>query len=524
MQLNTPKDPLPQVANAVQTLARQGQLEEAKQMIRAAAGDDVSAVPVLHRAFQLAMQIGYPREALGYINRALNELPDQPVFILDKLNALVASRQRAAAIELLKYADKTINVGPGFTHELARIYQQLDMPKQALTLLNRIVKAHPEHVEARFDQALNQFFTNKMSAAEKNLDWVIEATQGKAARAYHVRSQLRKQTEKKNHIAELEERLKQADKFAAPIWFALAKEYEDLGQYEASFKALEKANKAQRALIKYEEQSELAAIDKLIASASTFDFSGGKVKQQHAITPIFVVGMPRTGTTLVERMLATHSDVTSLGEFQDFPWLLNSAINELELAGKGSVTRDQALEQVDFAALGERYLQQASELAQGKAFVVDKLPFNYLYVGFIKKALPHAKIVHLSREPLDACYAIYKTLFNQVYSFSYDQKELANYFNKYREVMALWEQTCGDAMLTLRYETLVTDTEAQARTLLQHCGLKWQDEVLNFHAQDNASTTASASQVRQPVNAASVGKAQHYAEQLRTMQRILSTK
>src|SRR5690606_29851545 len=113
--------------------------------------------------------------------------------------------------------------------------------------------------------------------------------------------------------------------------------------------------------------------------------------------------------------------------------------------------------------------------ADGKPFVVDKLPFNYLYVGFIRKALPHAKIVDLTRDSLDACYAIYKTMFYQVYNFSYDQKELARYFNKYRDVMAMWRELCGDAVLTLAYEDSVTETEQQARKLLAHCGLKWQD-------------------------------------------------
>ncbi|WP_411369024.1 tetratricopeptide repeat-containing sulfotransferase family protein [Pseudidiomarina salilacus] len=521
MQSQTRQDPLPQVASAVEKLARQQQFEAARQLIRSAAGEEVTAVPVLHRAFQLAMQVGYPSDALDYIDRALNEVPDQPVFVLDKLNALLASRQRAKALELLKYADKKIKVGPGFTHELAKIYQQLDMPQQALTLLNRLAKEHPEHVDIRFAQAMNQFFTNKMSAAEKNLDWVIEATQGKAARAYHMRSQIRKQTEKKNHIAELEARLKQADKYDAPIWFALAKEYEDLGQYEASFKVLEKANKAQRALVIYDERSELDAIDTLIKTAGEFDLTPVKQTKKPQVTPIFVVGMPRTGTTLVERMLAAHDHVASIGEFQDFPWLVNTAINGIVQESDNTLSRDQALQQVDFQQIGERYMQQAAELAKGKLFVVDKLPFNYLYVGFIRKALPHAKIVDLTRDPLDACYAIYKTMFYQVYNFSYDQKELARYFNKYREVMAMWRELCGDAMLTLAYEDVVTDTEQQARKLLAHCGLKWQDEVLAFHEQASASTTASAAQVRQPVHASSVGKAQHYAEFLRPMQSIL---
>jgi Sulfotransferase domain. len=520
MQSKTVQDPLQQITQQVQAFASKQQFKQASQLIRSAT--DGADVPVLHRAHQLAMYVQDAESALEYLNKALEKMPDHAVLIADKLRVLVQLRRRSEALKLAKNAVKSVQAGPQFLHHIARIYQQLEQPKLALKILDGLAKEHPENVEVRYEQASQQFFLNKMAQAEKNFDWIIKATEGKLPNAYHLRSQLRKQTPDNNHVAELETRLEKSESADAPIWFALAKELEDLGFYDKSFEALQKANELKRATVQYNEETELAAIDSLINVAKDFDYSAKPSKSK--VTPIFIVGMPRTGTTLVERMLAAHSDVVSAGEFQDFPWLIASAINEIELASGGKLSRDEALKQVDFEALGQRYLSQLKDVTGNAQYVVDKLPFNYLYIGFIKKALPQAKFINLQRDPLDACYAIFKTMFYQVYSFSYDQRELGHYYAKYQEVMALWHKLFKKDILTVNYEDLVTETQKQAKALIKYCGLDWQDSVLEFHTQDTASTTASSAQVRQPVYQSSVGKVQHVEQHLNTLREALNGK
>lgn len=520
MQSKTVQDPLQHIVQQVQALASQQKFQEARELIHGATKD--ANVPVLHRAHQLAMYVQDAPGALEYLDKALEQMPDQPVLVADKLRVLVQLRRRKEALKLAKLSEKSIQAGPQFLHHIARIYQQLEQPKLALKLLTELAKEQPENIEVRYEQASQQFFLNKMSAAEKNFDWVIQATEGKVANAYHMRSAVRKQTSNDNHVAELQSRLEKSEAGDAPIWFALAKELEDLGEYDKSFEALEKANELKRATVQYNEEAELSAIDQLIKVAKDFDYSGKQPKSK--VTPIFVVGMPRTGTTLVERMLAAHSDVVSAGEFQDFPWLIATAINEIEAASGGKLSRDEALKQVDFEALGQRYLAQLKDVAGNAKYVVDKLPFNFLYIGFIKKALPNAKFINLQRDPLDACYAIYKTMFYQVYNFSYDQRELGHYFAKYQEVMALWHKLFKKDIFAVSYEDLVTKTEKQAKALIEYCGLAWEDGVLEFHKQDTASTTASSAQVRQPVYQSSVGKVQHVEKHLNTLRDALSGK
>jgi len=186
-------------------------------------------------------------------------------------------------------------------------------------------------------------------------------------------------------------------------------------------------------------------------------------------------------------------------------------------AGKPVAKADivAASQQVDFARLGENYVTAARQAAnESLTYVIDKLPFNFLYCGLIHRALPNAKIIHMTRDPMDTCYAVYKTLFGQAYPFSYDLEELATYFIAYRKLMDHWHSVMPGLILDVAYEDVVANTELQARRLTEYCGLDWESECLDFHTAKQASTTASAVQVRQPVYSSSVQKWRHYEEQL----------
>jgi hypothetical protein len=152
---------------------------------------------------------------------------------------------------------------------------------------------------------------------------------------------------------------------------------------------------------------------------------------------------------------------------------------------------------------------------------VDKLPFNYLNVGLIHLALPDAKIIHVIRDPMDTCYAIYKTLFRNAYPFSYSLDDLGAYFVAYLKLMQHWRTALPDRMLEISYESLVQNTEMECRRLLAHCGIAWEDGVLGFHSRGDASMTASASQVRRPIYSSSVGKWRNYSTELQPLERIL---
>jgi hypothetical protein len=178
--------------------------------------------------------------------------------------------------------------------------------------------------------------------------------------------------------------------------------------------------------------------------------------------------------------------------------------------------------QMDFGRIGGNYLAAVRDLAGGQRYTIDKLPFNFRYCGLIHKALPKAAIVHLTRDPMDTCYAVFKTLFINAYHFSYQLEELAEYYVAYRRMMDHWHAVMPGVMLDVRYEDLVSDPQTQCRRLLEHCGLPWEDQVLDFHRSTKASTTASAMQVRRPIYQSSVQKWRNYTRELQPVLRRLA--
>jgi hypothetical protein len=176
---------------------------------------------------------------------------------------------------------------------------------------------------------------------------------------------------------------------------------------------------------------------------------------------------------------------------------------------------------LDFAALGRDYLERARSAGASGVRFTDKMPLNYLYCGLIRRALPNARIVHVSRSPIAACYAMYKTLFEDAYPFSYDLAELAKHYLAYRRLMEHWQLTMPGAIFSLSYEALIADQLGQTRRLLDFCGLEWQQACAQFHQNPLATTTASAVQVRRPIYESSVAQWRHYEAQLADLSREL---
>ena len=273
--------------------------------------------------------------------------------------------------------------------------------------------------------------------------------------------------------------------------------------------------------MQYSVETDLQIIAKIceVYGPGMFD---GHITGFESRDPIFVLGMPRTGTTLVERILGSHSRVFSAGELNNF------SLELMRLSGKAAGQKRPsrldfvaATAALDFRALGEAYVTAVRPLRDERPHFIDKLPFNFLYAGLIHLALPDARIINLQRHPMDTCYAVYKQLFRDAYPFSYDLDDLGQYYIAYHRLMQHWNAVMPGVIHTMRYESLVADIEGESRRLLEYCGLPWEDQCLRFHENREASTTASALQVRQPVYATSVGKWRHYERQLEPLRQRL---
>jgi hypothetical protein len=384
------------------------------------------------------------------------------------------------------------------------------------------VKLEPLQPRHWFNRAAVRRYLGQLEEAERDYDRAIELDP-KDTEARLNRSQLRTQTAERNHIAELLQIAGQGSlswSVEVPIRYALAKEYEDTGRYDESWQQLLRGAQLRRRHLRYEVANDLATVDWIIQA---YPEESPASQGCNSPAPIFIVGMPRTGSTLIERILASHSTVSSAGELNDLAVAMVEAVRRQ--LGRSVIPRQEmvaASARLDFSALGRDYIERASYWTQHRARFTDKMPLNYLYCGLIARALPRAHIVHVTRHPLATCYAIFKTLFNQGYPFSYDLSELGAYYGAYHRLMRHWLKTLPGRIHEVAYERLIADPEGEARRLCAAVGLKWEPACLDFYSSREPVTTASAAQVRRPIYRSSLDQWRHYEAHLEPLRAQLA--
>lgn len=453
--------------------------------------------------------------AMRHTDEAIIASGGDPSLRIRKLLLHSQMRRRADIPALANDISRQLGNNGPLRWELGKLFHRNNLQAEAIKEFGLALGLMGDDPGILYDRATAYFFSGNFSAAEADLDRMLTLVP-QAGSAYYLRATLRKQTAASNHVYALERQLAagfQRTSDEAATLYALAKELEDLGQHERAFAALGAGARKQRdGMRHYDVAAECASLQaiqdayhaQVMAAATTgHDESGA----------IFIVGMPRSGTTLVERILVQSGKVVSAGELMDFGRLLGDATQKV-IDANPAQTQAQASLQIDFGSLGREYMRGAREAASGSPLFIDKLPVNYLYCGMIRKALPNARIIHLVRDPLDSCYAVYKTLFFTAYSFSYDLEELADYYIAYRRMMEHWHAVMPGRILDVRYEDLVSDTEAQTQRIFEWCGLPWDPAVLETPTGDKVFATASAAQVREPIHARSVGSARRHAARL----------
>jgi tetratricopeptide (TPR) repeat protein len=420
------------------------------------------------------------------------------------------AREAAARAEALGPAD-------ALTFDtIGCVYTRLGAHEASLAPFRQAVASEPGNVAFLYNLAAACGFTGRVDEAAAHYAAILAAEPANG-RAHYALSILTRQTAAANHVATLEAALAVA---AAPddrlrIEYALAKEHEDLGDAPAAFEHLSRANAQRRLEIGYDFAQDAAIFDALEALFGDPAALRGAGAADAA--PIFVIGMPRTGTTLVDRILSSHPAVASAGELQAMPLAVKAltgtpgrhVIDVATIAASGAL---------DPAAIGAAYLARAAaHRPAGATRFVDKLPANMLYAGHIARALPSATIVCLRRNAMDTVWSNYKNLFaagSAYYFYSYDLMDSARYYARFDRLMSLWRRLFPGRILELDYEALVAEQEQETRRLIAHCGLPWDAACLT--PQDNAAAVAtpSAAQVRRPVNADAVARWRRHAAAL----------
>jgi hypothetical protein len=290
------------------------------------------------------------------------------------------------------------------------------------------------------------------------------------------------------------------------LHFALGKAYEDLGRHAEAFRQWLDGNALKRQHIVYNEAETLETFQWMQTAFPLEVFQGRSNAGHPSAVPIFILGMPRSGTTLIEQILASHPQVFAGGELPH----LTTAVNGIRTIVDGLVGLPQlglSLTDAEIRDLSARYIAETTRLAPSAERITDKMPANFRFVGLIHLALPNATIIHAARDPVDTCLSCFSKLFSAGQNHTYELAELGRYYRAYQALMEHWHRVLPTGrILDVRYEDVVSDLEGQARRLVAHCGLDWDSRCLDFYRTERPVRTASATQVRQPIYNSSIGR------------------
>lgn len=383
--------------------------------------------------------------------------------------------------------------------ELGKMLSDAMFPEQALQLLERARALGLESPVLRYLIGLNLNYAGDTDAAQRELEACLRDDPGMAMALWTLAKMGPPPGDGVDRVDRLRAaiaRVPHEHPDTPLLHYALFTELDRRDETEPAWQALETGMRARHARLPYNGEAEQALFDHL----GTLGPVEGLGHVSDGPRPVFIVGMPRSGTTLLERILGSHPDVEDAGELIDLVrqlrWcadLAGDKLLDIALARK-------AEESVDWAELGRRYLDHTQWRAKGKAVYTDKLPPNFLNVAYIVRALPQARILHMVRGPMDTCFSNLKMLFAGSYPPSYDQIEMADHFRGYRALMAKWHAAFPGRILDVHYDALVTEPERVAREVLEFCGLPWHDGMAAIENRTGTVATPSAGQVREPIH------------------------
>lgn len=468
---------------------------------------------------------GKPEAVLFSTQKALHICPGDPGVMLQRIEAFLAIGNNTAARSLLGEIDDAGISAADIHDRLGQYMASVDLHADAMVQYTKALAYDPCNPALLFNLATAQRFLGHTVAAIATLDRALSINPNDYE-AQAMRSSLSTQSKASNHVEELKELLNGAslpETGQTSICFALAKELDDLDLTEQSFHFLKRGADLRRSKMDYQVETDTDIINELQRVYSD-DFFDRSIDGFQSDEPILIVGMPRTGTTLVERILGSHSSVYSAGELDNFGREMMQQLRSSDpVNDAGQCDVIERCSRLNLAELGKAYIESTRPMTADLPRFIDKLPFNYLYLGLIHRALPNARIVELVRHPMATCYAVYKQLFRDPYPFSYDLHDLARYYLAYRDLMAHWHAVMPGVIHSVSYENVVNNTEDEARQLLEYCDLEWQDRCLRFYENEQAATTASAAQVRKPVYRTSLNRWQEYREHFAPLEEMLIT-
>ena len=501
---------------------RAGRLEEAEGIYREILQRDPRNLEALRLLALIAMDAEHYGQAEKLLQRAVEIAPDFLAAWIDLSRAQLERLDLSAALQSIERAaalnPRSANVQVHVANALARSGRH----NEAIETYGRATELKPDWPAGYLGlgNALKTVGRQAEAIAAYRRAAVLRPDQSEA---WWSLSNLKTFRFEDAEIEAMERQLESPalpDEARVQFSFALAKAREDRGEPARAFELYELGNRTRRRLENYDPvQTEV--INERIIDVFDADFLARHAGCGHPDpAPIFVVGLPRSGSTLIEQILASHSQVDATHELPEVGRLIQGINRER----KDRVTYPEAVRDFNdaaWAALGRSYIDETRRYRRGAPYFVDKMPNNFASIGLIALALPNARIINTRRHPLDTCLSCYKQLFAKGQPFTYDLVELGEYYLQYERLMAHWHAVLPGRVLDVQYESVVTDLPAETRRLLEFCGLPWEDACLRYYETERAIRTASSEQVRRPIYDSSVGVWRQYTRELAPLIDIL---
>jgi len=431
------------------------------------------------------------------------------------------SRRNAEVYALLGRYEKALDNSPKYLDMAGTVYTEIGMPAKAWPLYQKACALQPEISLFRANLASCAVYVGEIDIAKEAFTKLLR--NNPAHQRNHYQLSRVERAKDSRHIEQMETILRETN--LPPdrnifMHYALGKEYEDLQQWDKAFDHFKQAGDAAFGISKYDVEDDIAIIDKMIEVCDAAWLDGDLAPPIDDKTPLFIVGLPRTGTTLTERIIASHSKVQSVGE-TEFIQMVMRRESKVETIDKMTPAIIESVADKDISLIRGGYLDAIRYRLDHEPIFIDKLPFNVLYLGFIAKAWPDQPIVLMKRNPMDACFSMYKQVFTWAYKYSYSLDTLGRYYIAYERLCEHWRKLLGGRLIEVQYEQLVSDQETQTRRLLDRLGLEFEEACLNFEKNAAPTATASSVQVREKVHTGSVLRWKRYETQLESLRKQL---
>jgi tetratricopeptide (TPR) repeat protein len=518
---------LPKSLVAISHLLYEGKLVKAETACRHFLQKNPHHVEAMRLLADIGSRLGILEDADFLLESALEFEPDNIQVRIDYIQTLRKRQKFADALKQSELLYRRDAENPIFQSIYAIESMQTGDYEQALELFEKVLQRLPGDTVTLTSQghALKTF--GRREDAVLSYQKAIESDPGHGD-AYYGLANLKtyRFSDDELRLMELQE---QADRLSYQnrihICFALGKAYEDRKDYDTSFSHYERGNELKRVQSRYEADQMTAELNSQITACTPDLFAKQSGKGCDAPDPIFILGLPRAGSTLLEQILASHSQIDGTLELPNILSLAHR-LRRQKQASNDSLYPDvlHDLDADQLRTMGQEFIDNTQIHRQGAPYFIDKMPNNFRHIGLIKLILPNAKIIDARREPMACCFSGFKQLFAEGQEFTYGLQEIGQYYRDYVHLMEHWDAMLPGAVLRVQHEDVLDDLDGQVRRMLDYLGLPFEQACIDFHQTERAVRTASSEQVRQPITKASVDLWRHYQSHLQPLKDALGSK